>query len=53
MHKYLSEFGMTPASRSRVTTMSSLQRSPWEFGQPGSKFAGLLGPRVDGDKFFN
>ena len=47
---------MTPASRSRVTTMSSLQRSPWEFGQP-SKFAGLLGPlsreNDDADEVFN
>jgi Phage terminase, small subunit len=37
MHKYLSEFGLSPVSRSRVSTRP-LTKSP-------SKFAGLLGPR--------
>ncbi len=31
MHKYLAEFGLSPASRSRVTAMPSLQPKPWEF----------------------
>jgi P27 family predicted phage terminase small subunit len=55
MHKYLSEFGLSPASRSRVTAMPSLQSDPWEFGH--GKFAGLLGPlsreNDDADEFFN
>jgi P27 family predicted phage terminase small subunit len=57
MHKYLSEFGMTPASRSRVNAMPSLMPKPWEFDDPNSKFAGLLGPLSheddDTDEFFN
>jgi phage terminase small subunit len=57
MHKYLSEFGMTPASRSRVNAMPSLMPKPWEFDYPNSKFAGLLGPLSheddDTDEFFN
>jgi P27 family predicted phage terminase small subunit len=32
MHKFLAEFGLSPASRSRVSAMPSLQRKPWEFG---------------------
>ena len=34
MHKYLSEFGLSPVARSRVTVKSSisLRPKPWEFG---------------------
>lgn len=48
MHKYLSEFGLSPVSRSRVSKASSLGPKPWEFG---SKFAGLLGGQKD--EFFD
>ena len=40
MHKFLSEFGLSPVSRSRVSAAPILREKPWEFG---SKFAGLLG----------
>ena len=39
MHKFLGEIGLSPASRSRVSTMPSLRPKPWEYG----KFAGLIG----------
>lgn len=43
MHKYMSEFGLTPVSRSRVSVNQPyLGPKPWEFGR--SKFDGLLGP---------
>lgn len=48
MHKLLAEFGLTPASRSRVAAMPSLTPKPWEdFGRPDSddEFAGLIGRR--------
>lgn len=46
MHKYLSEFGLSPVSRSRVST-KPLNRS--------SKFAGLLGQRpwLPADEFLH
>lgn len=47
MHKYLSEFGLSPVSRSRVSVASGVRAKPWEF--QGSKFAGLLGR----DEFFD
>jgi len=48
MHKFLSEFGLSPVSRSRVSVSSPSQK-PWEFGK--SKFDGLLGP-LDVDEGF-
>ena len=45
MHKYLSEFGLSPVSRSRVSTAGA---------RPASKFAGLLGsqrPWLPADKY--
>jgi P27 family predicted phage terminase small subunit len=45
MHKYLSEFGLSPVSRSRVSVKPNLGPKPWEFGQ--SRFAGLLGGQRD------
>lgn len=49
MHKYLSEFGLSPVSRSRVSVAPSFGPKPWQFGQ--SKFAGLLGGQKD--EFFD
>jgi P27 family predicted phage terminase small subunit len=46
MHKYLSDFGLSPVSRSRVSVTPAFGPKPWEFGQ--SKFAGLLGGQKDG-----
>ena len=43
MHKFLAELGLSPASRSRVSTYPSLTPKPWEFGSTGSKFDGLRG----------
>lgn len=31
MHKYLSEFGLSPVSRSRVSVKPHLGPKPWEF----------------------
>lgn len=47
MHKYLTEFGLSPAARSRVST-NPLNRS-------ASKFAGLLGQRpwIPADDYLN
>ena len=47
MHKYIAEFGLSPASRSRVSTLPTLGPKPWEFGT--SKFDGLLGPANQDD----
>lgn len=33
MHKFMSELGLSPSSRSRVTTVSTLGPKPWEFGR--------------------
>jgi P27 family predicted phage terminase small subunit len=44
MHKYLTEFGLSPATRSRVSTGQGLGK--------GSKFDGLLGP-LPPDEFFD
>jgi hypothetical protein len=49
MHKYLSEFGLSPVSRSRVSLAGNGNR-PWASG----KFAGLLGPQrpwISADEF--
>jgi P27 family predicted phage terminase small subunit len=43
MHKYMSELGLSPVSRSRVSARPHLGPKPWEFGR--SKFDGLLGQR--------
>lgn len=45
MHRYITEFGLSPVSRSRVS-VSQVGPKPWEFEQ--SKFAGLLGRNGDG-----
>ena len=42
MHKYMSELGLSPVSRGRVSVSSANRPKPWEYGS--SKFAGLLGP---------
>jgi P27 family predicted phage terminase small subunit len=42
MHKYMTDLGLSPVSRSRVSTMPSLLPA---YGGPGSKFEGLLGGR--------
>ena len=42
MHRYMTEIGLTPAARSRVTTGAG--SGLWG-GRGGSKFAGLFGPR--------
>jgi P27 family predicted phage terminase small subunit len=52
MHKYMTDLGLSPASRSRVTTLPSLQPKPWEFGSysgSGSRFNPLPGARNDDD----
>ena len=50
MHKLLAEFGLSPAARSRVTAMPSLQRKPWEFRITW----GFEDDEPDGaDEFFN
>jgi P27 family predicted phage terminase small subunit len=49
MHKYLTEFGLSPVARSRVSLAGAGPR-PWT----GGKFAGLLGapkPWIPADKF--
>ena len=46
MHKYLSELGLSPVSRSRVSQLPSSGPKPWETVSPDSKFAGLIGRRV-------
>jgi P27 family predicted phage terminase small subunit len=46
MHKYLSEFGLSPVSRSRVSI------APAGLGKR-SKFAGLLGQQYERDEFFD
>jgi P27 family predicted phage terminase small subunit len=51
MIRYMSELGLSPVSRSRVSVITPPQPKPWEFGAPtGSKFDGLLGR--DKDEFF-
>ena len=42
MHKFMSDLGLSPAARSRVSTLPSLMPKPWETPGP-SKFDGLLG----------
>ena len=42
MHKYMTDLGLSPVSRSRVSTMPSLLPA---YGGPGSKFEGLRGGR--------
>lgn len=45
MHKYLTEFGLSPVSRSRVSIAPAT---------PGrSKFEGLLGQHCERDEFFD
>ena len=50
MHKYLSEFGLSPVSRSRVSirSSSSLRPKPWEFGMERARIPAddYLAPRV-------
>lgn len=46
MHKYLTEFGLSPVSRSRVSV------APAAMSQQ-SKFHGLLGGRYERDEFFD
>jgi phage terminase small subunit len=46
MHKYLTEFGLSPVSRSRVSV------APAGFGKP-SKFDGLLGRQYERDEHFD
>ena len=50
MHKYLSEFGLSPVSRSRVSisSSSSLRPKPWEFGMEKARIPAddYLAPRV-------
>jgi P27 family predicted phage terminase small subunit len=51
MHKYLTEFGLSPVARSRVTLAGAGSRS-WT----GGKFAGLLGapkPWIPADEFLS
>ena len=39
MHKFMSELGLSPVSRSRVTATTSLGPKPWEFtGDEGDEF---------------
>jgi hypothetical protein len=45
MHRYLTEFGLSPVTRSRVSTPQGLGK--------GSKFVGLLGPLPPADEFFD
>jgi P27 family predicted phage terminase small subunit len=33
MHKYMSDLGLSPVSRARVSTLPTLQPKPWEFGR--------------------
>jgi hypothetical protein len=40
MHRFMSELGLSPVSRSRVSTVSTGPK-PWEYGR--SKFDGLQG----------
>jgi P27 family predicted phage terminase small subunit len=42
MHKYMSDLGLSPVSRSRVEVKPRTPK-PWEFGSSGSKFDGLIG----------
>lgn len=51
MHRYMSELGLSPAARSRVSIQVSNRPKPWEFG---SKFHGLLGaqkPALPADEY--
>ena len=44
MHKYLGDLGLSPVSRTRVSTTSPPGPKPWQYGlRQGSKFDGLLG----------
>jgi P27 family predicted phage terminase small subunit len=45
MHKFMTDLGLSPASRSRVAALPSLGPKPWEIGGDESKFAGLIGRR--------
>ncbi len=45
MHKYITDLGLSPASRSRVSTMPSLAPKPWEFDPNWSN-------EDDPDRFF-
>lgn len=33
MHKYMSELGLSPVSRTRVSTLGSSRPKPWEYGR--------------------
>jgi P27 family predicted phage terminase small subunit len=44
MHKYMSDLGLSPTTRSRVSPAPYMGPKPWEDGG-GGKFAGLLGGR--------
>jgi P27 family predicted phage terminase small subunit len=48
MHKFLSELGLSPSSRSRVSVVSNTPK-PWEYGQ--SRYAGSIGS-AEPDEFF-
>jgi P27 family predicted phage terminase small subunit len=51
MHKYLTEFGLSPVARSRVS-LAGAGSKPWT----GGKFAGLLGapkPWIPADEFLS
>jgi hypothetical protein len=45
MQKFIGELGLSPASRSRVSTMPSLAPKPWDFAPAGNKFGALRGRR--------
>ena len=45
MHKYLGDLGLSPVSRTRVSTTTPPGPKPWEFGLRPSKFDGLIGGR--------
>lgn len=46
MHKYMSDLGLSPASRTRVSATPNLGPKPWEF------IAGL-DPNLEDDEFFD
>ena len=45
MHKYLSELGLSPVSRSRVNKLPSLGPKPWDVGGGGRPADAYLSPR--------
>ena len=51
LQKFMAELGLSPASRSRVTTYPSMTPSHGSSGT--ASFAGLLGPWSEPDEFFD